>query len=352
MRRVALVIATSVVAACSGRGRVLAPIRLEPVVAFGAENGDGAIATDPRVSAHHPRGFRIVIPSAAGVAVLPLVYGDDGRFLGDLRGGRSAAEQFRTPLFARIGPADSIWVFDGAHRVLIFNPDRHYVRTAPLPVSPWDALVLPDSRMLIAPSDADRPLPLLLLGATGVGIRDFGAVDSDVSLHAARWLVRDRDGSFWSMPAQFQWRLEHWDTGGALVSVLERRPDWFKPYTHVSAPGPDHAPQPTIQGAWIDSVGRLWVLGMIADPGWRLGIDWHRQQSSGAVIGDADKVYDTILEVLDLRTRRLIATQRIRQSYPSEVEPGVLLHIRETTGGWKKVEVVKVIFRGNAVRAP
>jgi hypothetical protein len=344
-----------IVAACGGRGRQLAPIRLEPLVSFGAEAGEGAIATDPRVSAHHPDGFRIVIPGAGagGIAALPLVYSDDGHFLGPLPGGGAAAGQFQVPLFARIGPADSIWVFDGSQRALVFGPDRRYARAAQLPEVPWDALVLPDGRMLIAPANADRPLPLLLLSQTGDLVRELGAAKSAATMPPTpRWLIRDVDGSFWSMPMQFRWRLEHWDTNGAAISILERRTAWFEPYTTISTPDRDHAPQPAVQGAWIDGIGRLWVLGTAADPRWERGLGPPRPGSPARVIADPDKVYDTILEAIELRTGKLVAAARMDPSYSSVVEPGVILHVRETAGGWKKAELMKVVFEPETAKRP
>lgn len=347
MRRIRVATATVIVAACSGRGRQLAPIRLEPLASFGAEQGEGAIATDPRVSAHHPGGFRVVVPGAGagGIATQPLIYSDSGRYLGTLTGGVPAAEQFQVPLFARIGPGDSIWVFDGSQRVLIFGPRREYERTAQLPETPWDALVLPDGRMVIAPASADRPLPLLLLTSTGNLIRELGAHDSSgAAIRAPRWLTADADGSFWSMPMQFRWRLEHWDTSGAELSVLERRPDWFRPYTRLTTPDSNHAPQPTVQGAWIDGIGRLWVLGRAADEHWDRGLSSHPSGPAGPVITEPDKVYDTVLEAIDRATGHLMATARTDPSYGSLVEPGVLMKVVSTAAGWKRVVLMKVVL--------
>jgi hypothetical protein len=354
MPRIRVATATILVAACSGRGRQLAPIRLEPLASFGTGNGDGAIATDPSVSARHPSGFRIVIPGAGagGITTQPLVYNDSGRFLGTLNGGTAAAEQFQVPLFARIGPADSIWIFDGSQRVLIFGPNREYGRTAQLPETPWDAVVLPDGRMLIAPANADRPLPLLLLSQTGKLIREYGAHDSTAAaIHSPRWLIRDPDGSFWSMPMQFRWRLEHWDSGGAPFSVLERRPDWFAPYDQVSTPDRNHAPQPTVQGAWIDTIGRFWVLGRVADQHWDRGLSSHRPGTPGSVIVDPDKVYDTELEAIDRRTGKLTAAARLDPSYASVVEPGVIMRVIQIAGGWKRAVLVNVVFEANTAVA-
>lgn len=333
---------------CSGRGRQLAPIRLEALVTFGADSGVGAIATDPRVSALHPDGFRIVIPAAGagGVGTAPLVYSRDGQFLGTLQGGGRPDEQFQVPLFARFGPGDSIWVFDGAGRALIFSPDRRFARTASLPVTPWDALVLSGGRMLVSPADANRPLPLLLLDASGGTIHEFGSADT---LHsgplAPRWLALGADGSFWSMPTHFRWRLEHWDSNGTALRAIERRPDWFIPYVRDVPPDASHPPEPAIRGLWLGPAGRLWVLGEAADQAWRTGLTGHGP-GSAEVIGDPDKVFDTIIECLDPQSGATIAESRLDPSYRSAVGPGVVMRVRQTPSGWKKIDLSTVVFDG------
>ncbi|MGH7523490.1 MAG: hypothetical protein ACREK8_04215, partial [Gemmatimonadales bacterium] len=286
MERITAACAAAVLIGCGGRARHLAPIRLEPLVTFGADSGDGAMATEPRVSALHPDGFRIVIPAAGagGLATAPLVYSREGRFLGTLQGGERPDEQFQVPLFARFGPGDSIWVFDGAGRALIFGRDRRYARTASLPVTPWDALVLTGGRMLVSPADANRPLPLLLLDSAGGLIRRFGGADTLPSRPLApRWLARGSDGTFWSMPTRFRWRLEHWDSIGKLLSTVERRPAWFTPYARDVAPDGDHPPDPVIRGFWLGPLDRLWVLGEVADRTWRTGLASHLPGSAEVI---------------------------------------------------------------------
>ena len=343
MRRIDLMMATLLVAGCGGRGRELAPIRIEPVASYGDDSGDGVISGDPRVSGRHPRGFRILISGAGGVSALPQVYSDSGRYLATLHGGATAPEQFQVPLFSRFGPGDSIWIFDGAQRALVFGPDLRYARAVELPASPWDALVLPDGRMLIAPANADHPLPLLLTSPTGARDRELGAADSaSTALHSPRWLVRQNDGSIWSMPVQFQWRLEHWDSNGALLSVTNRRPSWFAPYTQLSTPGTKRAPQPMIEGMWIDPTGLFWVLGSVADPHWRRGLDVRRSAPESAVIANPDQVFDSDLEAIDLRTGKLIASARLDPAYSSVVEPGVIMHVRSIPTGWKRVDLMRV----------
>jgi hypothetical protein len=337
--------AAAVLAAACRAGRDLAPVRLEPIVTLGTDSGNGAITTSPRVSPLHPRGFRIVIPAASGVTTVPSVFAGNGQYLGSLRGGSDASQQFQSPLFARFGPGDSIWVFDGSGRALIFDPDRRFVRVVPLPTSPWDALVLSDSRIVIAPANADRPLPLLLLAANGEVVREIGGTDSaGAAIRATRWIVGARGGTFWSMPTQFQWRLEQWDTSGTSLKVTGRTPAWFPEYARLTPPSRDHAPQPAVQGAWLDVSGRLWVLGVVADAHWSAGLSSGRAGQGADVILDPDNAFDAVLEAFDLATGRVIATARVDAFYSAAVEAGVIMRIREQAGGSKRLELVRVVF--------
>lgn len=335
----------ALLAACTGGSRAIAPITLEPMVTIGAAEGAGTMATWPRVSAHHPGGFRVLVPQPGGVAALPLVYADDGRFLGALGTTGDSAGGFREPLFPRIGPGDSLWLFDNAQRALVFGPDRKWVRTVQMRIGPWDAAVGADGRMLIASSSSERPFPLQLLSATGVVEREFVGDSVSQSIHSPRRVIRAPDGSWWTMPIQFRYRLEHWDTAGVLLGVIERSPAWFLPYRQSLATSRAQAPSPMLMDAWFDAAGRLWVLGKAADPQWAAGLTASGDDSSRSeAIGDPDKVYDTILEVLDPASGALLAQTRFDVSYPFAVEPGVVMRVRTTPNGWNRAELMRVVL--------
>lgn len=335
----------AILAACSGSDRTVAPISLEPMTTIGATDGAGTMATWPRVSARHPGGYRVLVPQPGGVPSLPLAYGDSGAFLGPLGTAGDSAGGLREPLFARIGPGDSLWLFDNAQRVLIFAADRHWVRTVQLPVGPWDAAVLGDGRMLVSSSSSERPFPLLLLGPTGTLVRELAGDSASQSIHAPRRVVRAPDGSWWTIPMQFRYRLEHWDSAGTPLGTIERSPDWFLPYRAVTSPSKESAPSPMLMDAWFDDAGRLWVLGKAADPKWGEGLSAQETDSTQArSINDPDKVYDTIIEVLDPVSGALLASARFDVSYPFAVEPGVVMRVRTTANGWNQAELMRVVL--------
>ncbi len=261
MRCEGALIAMTLIAGCSGSGRTLSPIRLEPLITLGASSGAGAIATTPSVSPRHPGGFRIVVPTSNAMAGLPLVFADDGQFLGNLNGDSSALGTFSGPMFTRFGPGDSIWVFDNAARVLVFNPQRQYVRTITLDSVPFDALVLADDRTIVTQRIGGVAE---LFDARGVLVRAIGTRDtSQRRALQTRMLMAGTNGSFWLSSRIGYWRLEHWDTAGKLLGVVEPHAEWF-PADSLKDFDPahrrDHPPPPRIAAQWIDGAGRLWIV--------------------------------------------------------------------------------------------
>lgn len=336
--RVVAIPAAVVLSGCVDRE--LAPIRLEPMMTIGATDGDGTIATWPRVSARHPLGYRIVIPQPGSVPSPPLVYADDGAFIGPLGVQGEGPNTFVEPLFTRIGPGDSLWIFDGARRVLLFSPERTFVRTIPLPISPWDAVVLAGGRIAVTPATFGDPLPWLLLDANGALIREVG--ESDTLVPSPRRIFAGRDNSVWIVAMTHRWRLEHWDLSGQRLQSLDEAPGWFTPHEELLSPSPDRPPQPLVQDGWVDQEGRLWIIGKVADANWQDGIG--DPVDGASPIADADRAYDTIIAVLDPVTGAVIAEARFDAAYPFMAEPGVLMRVSTTDAGWHRAELVRVMI--------
>ncbi|MGH7523029.1 MAG: hypothetical protein ACREK8_01860, partial [Gemmatimonadales bacterium] len=162
---------------------------------------------------------------------------------------------------------------------------------------------------------------------------------------APRWLARGSDGTFWSMPTRFRWRLEHWDSIGKLLSTVERRPAWFTPYARDMAPDGNHPPEPVIRGFWLGPLDRLWVLGEVADRTWRTGLASHLP-GSAEVISDPDKVFDSVIESVDLRSGASAAEAHFDPAYDGVAGAGTVVRVGLTTSGWKRVELFAVKFDG------
>lgn len=319
--------------ACSGPE--LGPLQVEVVSELGDASGPGAIPTWPRVSARHPGGYRIVVPQPGSTTFSPMAFDDGGNFLGELESPRDGAAGFVQPLFTRLGPDNTIWIFDAAARVLVFDAARHYQRTVALPIAPWDAVVLADGRVAVTSSAYGTPLPWLLLDGNGVEVRRFGG-DGDV-VPSPRRIVLGQDGTIWTLTMTHRLRIEHWDTAGTLVGHFEPTSTWFAPYDHLDSPSSESPPQSTMQDGWVGDDGRLWLVGKAADTKWRSGLG-----ASGTAIIRPDQAYDTVIEVRDPATGELIESARLDASYPFVVEPGVLMRPQVIEGGWFRAELVAV----------
>jgi hypothetical protein len=340
----AMVVGTA--SGCGQGDRRLAPIQLEPLLTIGVAQGEGAMVSWPRVSPRLASGIRILVPQPGSVSALPALFGESGKFLGTLGAEGDEPGEFRGAIFARVGPGDSIYLFAENPRVVVFGGDGSYGRTIPLPMGIWDAIVLADRRIVLTSPMNERPLPFLLLDPQGNLLRELGGSDSlSSAVKSPRWLARGTDGSYWTMPMQFRWRLEHWDSTGALIQAIERNPAWFPRYDQMLALTHTQAPQPTIQAFWVDGTGRLWVLGRTADQDWSRGLGPVRAGVGGATapILDPDKVYDTVIELRDAATGSLIAQARFDVSYPFMVEPGVVMRVLDTPEGSKRAQLMRVV---------
>ncbi len=358
MRSCWLLAVAVLVAGCGGRGRELSPIRLVSMMKLGADSGDGAIATTPMVSARHPGGFRVVIARWSALASPPAVFGDDGRFLGTLRGDGAPIGRLDRPLFTRIGQGDSLWVFDNSWRVLIFDPSRRYVRTiafsSPRPeasVRLDDAVLLPGGRFA---ATTDGSAVVHVFDANGAVERDIGAQEFSGSPPTSVWhIALAPDGTLWTTTIYGRWRLEQWDTTGKLLKVIEPASTWLVDSIadhRTAGTRPDQPPPPAIKAIWFDAAGRLWILGDVADRHWREGII--EAGSNRAQHIELDRYRDTIVEVRDPVTGRLIAMARFDIACGSIAEPGVLVHEVDTHAGWLRAELLRIVLDKDALDKP
>ena len=113
-----------------------------------------------------------------------------------------------------------------------------------------------------------------------------------------------------------QYVIELWDADGNTLTILERRVPWFTPLT-----GPEPAPQfesdppfhPYMLDLSEDEGGRIWVLVRVPDANWRSGIRRGDTPDGpgGLIMVDPDKVYGTIIEVINPTDGIVLASQRL-----------------------------------------
>jgi hypothetical protein len=112
---------------------------------------------------------------------------------------------------------------------------------------------------------------------------------------------------FWTF-ATDTYEITEWDATGKPIRVLRRDPAWFPRDARYET----DEPAPFLRAVHEDRAGRLWVVTLVAGSRWREGVGKRRPDGS-LDIGTRrlDLMNDSMIEVIDLRTGRLLASTRV-----------------------------------------
>ena len=172
---------------------------------------------------------------------------------------------------------------------------------------------------------------------TGEIVRSFGSMTGQRELGGNPGLhpiaVR-QDRRIWMAVGFARYDIALWDMNRPH-RLLRREASWFPEQTRddLAHPGMGEPPQPFIYAlALSESDSRLWVAASVADEEWR---------EADLYSGDLDNYYDDILEVIDLRTNRVIASQRFDHSYHL-VEAGLIGRLAITANGSVRYRTFRV----------
>jgi hypothetical protein len=157
-------------------------------------------------------------------------------------------------------------------------------------------------------------LPFHRLPSTDDAMRSFGAA-ADASFvwrsvyDEMRRFATVGDSALWasSLP---HYLLEEWKLDGRPGRSIERKVEWFVPWTWTPGRETDVRivpPDPHVSGVTVDSAGLLWVSAQVRDAQWR------QRRGSETPIGAAEyaEAVDTMIEVLDPTGPALLASRRL-----------------------------------------
>jgi hypothetical protein len=289
-------------------------ITLTPVVTLGDEDGPGMLLTEHNLVTRDSRGRYFV---SAVVAPYVWVFDAAGEFIRRIgqRGPGPGEFQGISPLL--IGPQDSLYIFDSRQgRMSVFSPDFDLVRTASLGFGRGShgGAVLGDRIVVNADIRTSERVgyPLHLLDPTGEIVRSFGS-ETGVYRPDLREIIHQRTvagaggEAVWSGWLN-QYVIERWDTSGRITRRLRRDVEWFEPWwspeTDIETP-----PQPVMR-AVSQHGDTLWVLIVVPDRDWRSAV---RPRPDGRffIVDDINAYYDSVIEAIDLRGGKVIASTRI-----------------------------------------
>lgn len=250
------------------------------------------------------------------------VYGFDGRFERSI--GRKGLGPGELPFVSAIAVDrdDTVHTF-GTHYT-VFGPTGRFARSRQVfgGARVSSAHVLPDGKLLVQamPSTADLiGLPFHVLERRATALRSFGELPNERVRYNfwTRWrpIAFAPPDHLWAARVN-QYRMELWSTSrGQLVTVLERDARWFPPWTNHSGEIDVDEPPPRLLSMRVDAQGLLWVLTMVADANYKpIAQRIPGRERPVWTVADEARLNDTIIEVIDPTTGRLIASRRFPQA--------------------------------------
>jgi hypothetical protein len=135
-----------------------------------------------------------------------------------------------------------------------------------------------------------------------------------------------------------RYRLRAFDTDGQLQWTVQRDVDWFPPYTRQPPRSAIATPSlPAVICAWLESDRYLWVLLERAPE------DWRPVEGAPATRDlDFNTIFGSHLEVMDLETRKVLASRRTDWLLPLEGDEPFVYSVRHAEAGHVVFDVWQV----------
>jgi hypothetical protein len=344
----ALLAVVTLVSSCRTAGPAT-PISIEMTGTVAGPAEDGGFIGFTMVSPRLRDGTRIAF-SIDGKKWPPLVVDSSGAVIDTFAVYGEGPGELGSPSWIVKGSGDSILVFD-LGRVLVFDPERHFVRSIPVAARrSWAVAVLPDQGVLTSSASFGDTVPIAAYDLTDGDVRWRVSVpDAPGQSPKVRGLQVAPDGTIWVMRAMQKLELTQYDATGRELRRLSPALPWFPPYEDFVNPTRENAPSPYVVGFWVDSLDRAWIVGQAADPDWATAEGEDIQSEGGTYFRPTrpDDIRDGVLEVVDLKIGRSIARLQQDELFGFVVEPWVLLRNRVTEDGWQQLDLYSVAWRGN-----
>ena len=311
-------------------------LELERVVTIG--RGEALLGVFSFAVAHDGRGRFFAPTFDLRTVVVFDSLGEEIRTFG--RAGEGPGE-LRGAVDIKIGPGDSLYVFDFGKRVSVFSPSLVFARSfvhigdfASAALLPTGGFIAETRRGVLVEygRDGNEVAEHTILPNYEVATRTCGKCD-------IRALSPGRaPGTFWTV-IRNRYQIDEVGLPGAVRRRFVRRARFFEPWT-VQAPS--LVPQPLGSSVREDSAGRLWTIIQVADPKWN-------ESSGPADIKSAEdyhRILDSMVEVFDPASGRLVASQRFPRMLWS-LSDGLIASLRDDREGRVLIDVwrMKLIIR-------
>lgn len=165
--------------------------------------------------------------------------------------------------------------------------------------------------------------PLHRFTEGGEWLESFGAESPVTSAfemrRLSRHLLSSRPSTFWTV-TKYDYTIENITNAGRLLTTSQRRAEWFNSEEDIVMPNPESPFSPWVQAAIMDNNGHIVTIVLIPGARWQRGFGVPEEPSNApgrwiTPIVDYATVFDSVVEVIDPTTNRLIASQRFDEYF-------------------------------------
>ncbi|MEX2284549.1 MAG: 6-bladed beta-propeller [Gemmatimonadota bacterium] len=325
------------------------------LLGLGAADGEGALAGEPTSVVQDTRGNYYITQFQDRTSVV--VFSRTGQFVQRIgRTGRGPGEYTRIA-FVTVGAGDSLYVFDQANaRITVLSPTYAVARTTALAGQYFGAVHLPDGR-LVANAHIPAPdrigQPLQTLGKDGVVQAVYGAQKPEykpnITYSVMRTIGSAGENRVWS-GYKTRYVIEEWNADSKQLRVVSRSVPWFKAYDRRRPITQVQPAEPWLVALHQDVSGLLWSAVTVPGEDWgKRWVDLGSDEKKGFP-GD-QRMFDTMVEVLDLDRRQVLVSQRMPQYVLGFLNDSTSFGYKVDAGEVPNVEIWRTrLIRGNARR--
>ena len=325
-------------------------VAFDLVTTVGALDGPGWIPGRPRAAARDSRG-RLFLTFSRTDQVL--VFDSTGQPLLPIGRSGEGPGEYRSAYLVEVGRSDTVMVFDFTQQLSLVAPSGQFVRRSRAPVSAVDLVLTGDGSVVFSATPAavvgDADVTILHVFDTGENEveRSFHTYRIEGGGFAPRFYVAaaQEPDRFWTAfrPGD-RYEVIQYATDGTATRQFTRSPFWIRPH-----PSEDGFPAPNANLYGISEAnGRLWIVGQHPAEDWNRY--WNREINREIEAGtreiDANRLYRSVVEVVDIETGRLISSARVPGLVVTLLPDQHVVTYREDEAGVPFVDVFRMTLSG------
>jgi hypothetical protein len=314
--------------------------------------------SDPAEPSAPAELFNIAQDSQGRIFVAPMsgngsigVYSRAGRLIRELGRPGGGPGEFRFVESVRVLRGDTVVAIDpAARRVTVFGPDLNLLDTYAVDFAPR-TVIMTSSGAFIGYSDVGS-------GSTIYAVTNRGAqkqlilnaqVPADEPAARFRIVSAGSSGTIW-VGRTNRYLVEQYSSGGRLLRTITSTPSWHEDWATHPTHGPDvERPVSILRAVREDDQQRLWLLFHVAKSDWRAQARPSRIEHPGGVkMTDWSNYVDTVVDVIDLSSGRLLQTRRFPGMFNSYLTGGEnLFEARhEQSSGHVRISLWRLVLEG------